>query len=240
MLLIGQIIGLNYMKKKIKNRAITQARFLYLYFLISGILMFGYAIASVLLRYFTEINLPLKYTPAPLLFLIGWFLAKLTIKNYKTILLYLKDVNQGRLMLNLIETTHFGPLHRDKIVKWVYLPRKSIRNHVWLNLSYKVQNGIELTKEEKKQYKYKVRILPQQVTDGINKAILVNALIWAHKNVCVLDDEVRDVLELTDANMDKFDMGREIDRCKKEAYREDYNRRMKIGLDGLKESQCQN
>lgn len=198
--------------------------------------MFVYALASVLTKAFTEINLPLKYTPLPIVFLLFWFLGIMTVKNYKMLWVFIKDVQQGRLMLHLNDTTHFNQLHKDKIVKWVYLPRKSIRNETWLKLSQKVQSGIELTKQEKRQYKYKVRILPQQVKDGINQAILINALIWAHKNICVLDDEVRELLQLTDENMDKFDMNREIDRCKTKAYREDYEKRMKIGLEGLKES----
>jgi len=224
------------MRKQIKNRAITKARFLYLYFVIAGIAMFVYALASVILRYFTDIKLSLWYTPLPIVLLLFWFLGIMTVKNYKMFWLFIRDVEQGRLMLHLIDSTHFGQLHRDKLVQWVYLRRKSIRNETWLKLSNKVRDGIELTKEEKKQFKYKVRVCPQQILDGVNKAILVNALIWAHKNICVLDDELRDILELTDENIDKFDMGREIDRCRTKAYQEDYQRRMKIGLEGLKEN----
>lgn len=224
------------MKHQIKNRAITKARFLYLYFVIAGILMFVYALASVILRYFTDIKLSLWYTPLPIVLLLLWFVGIMTVKNYKMFWLFIKDTQQGRLMLHLIDTTHFGQMHRDKLVQWVYLRRKSIRNESWLKLSQKVQEGIALTKEEKKLYRYKVRVCPQQMLDGINKAILINALIWAHKNIFVLDDELREILELTDDNMAKFDMGREIDRCRKKAYHEDYQRRMKIGLEGLKES----
>lgn len=223
------------MKKQIKNRAITKARFLYLYFVIAGIAMFVYAIGSLVLNFVDVINLPIWYTPLPIVFLLFWFAGVMTVKNHKMLWLYIFDTQQGRLMLHLTDTTHFGTLHRDKIVKWVYLPRKSVRNQMWLKLSQKVQNGIELTKQEKRQYNYKVRILPQQVMDGINQAILINALIWAHKNIHVLDDEVREILELTDENMAKFDMNREINRCRTKEYQKDYERRMKIGLDGLKE-----
>lgn len=229
------------MRKQIKNRTITKARFLYLYFIIAGAGMFTYAITSVLLSFFADIHISLWYTPLPVALLIVWFLGIFAAKNYKMFWLYIKDVQQGRLMLYLIDNTHFGAIHRDKIVKWVYLPRKSIRNETWLKLSQKVQSGIELTKQEKRQYKYKVRILPQQVKDGINQAILVNALIYAHKNIHVLDDEVRDILELTDENMAKFDLRREIDRCRKKEYQEDYDRRMKIATEAIeKEKLCQN
>ena len=229
------------MRKKIKNRSITKARFLYLYFVISGVLMFIYAIASVVTGYFTDINLPLWYTPLPIALLLVWFIGIFVVKNHKMFWLYIKDTEQGRLMLHLTDSTHFSQMHKDKIVKWVYLPKKSVRNQTWLRLSEKIRDGQELTKEEKKLYKYKVRILPQQATDGINKAILINSLIWAHKNIHVLDDELRDILELTDDNMAKFDIKREIDRCKKKEYQENYDKLMKIGMDAIKkEKQCQN
>jgi len=162
------------------------------------------------------------------------------VKNHKQFWLFIKDTQQGRLMLRLIDSTHFGQLHRDKIVKWVYLPKDSIRNETWLKLSDKVANGIELTKDEKRQYRKKVRILPQQTKDGVNKAILIDSLIWAHKNIHVLDDECREILELTDENMAKFDISQEINRCKKKEYQENYDKLMKKGLEAIeKEKQNQ-
>ena len=56
---------------------------------------------------------------------------------------------------------------------------------------------------------------PQQLLDSFNKAMLVNALIYAHTNIHLLDDHLRDLLELTDENMANFDLKKEIDRCKK-------------------------
>ena len=70
--------------------------------------------------------------------------------------------------------------------------------------------------------------------DGINKAILINALIDAHKNISVLDDELREILELTDENMEKFNMSREINRCKKQEYAKNYDKLMEIGSQDLK------
>lgn len=222
------------MKRQIKNRAITKARFLYLYFVIAGIAMFLYALASIITRFFTDIRLPLIYTPLPIVFLLFWFFGVMTAKNYKMFWLYIYDTQQGRLMLNLIDSTHFGQLHREKLVQWVYLRKRSIRNETWLKLSEKVRNGIELTKEEKKIFKYKVRSCPQQLLDGVNKAILVNSLIWAHKNIHVLDDEVREILELTDENMEKFSLSREINRCRKREYAENYDKLMEIGSQDIK------
>ena len=229
------------MKKQIKNRTITKARFLYLYFVFAGVAMFVYAITSVVTGYFTDINLPLTYTPLPILLLLIWFVGIFVVKNNKMLWLYVRDTEQGRLMLYLADSTHFGQLHKEKLVQWVYLRKNSIRNETWLKLSDKVQRGIELTKDEKKLMKYKVRVCPQQMLDGINKAILVNALIYAHKNICVLDDELREILELTDENMSKFNMGKEINRCRKREYAENYDKLMNIGLEGMKkDKQCQN
>lgn len=222
------------MKKQIKNRAITKARFLYLYFVIAGIAMFVYAIGSLVLNFVDVINLPIWYTPLPIVFLLFWLLGVMAVNNYKMLWLYIFDTQQGRLMLNLTDNTHFSQAHKEKLVQWVYLRRNSIRNEMWLKLSQKVQDGIELTKDEKKKFKYEVRVCPQQMLDGINKAILINALIDAHKNISVLDDELREILELTDENMEKFNMSREINRCKKQEYAKNYDKLMEIGSQDLK------
>ena len=55
---------------------------------------------------------------------------------------------------------------------------------------------------------------PQQLLDGFNKTMLVNALIWAHTRIQVLDDEIRDILELTDENIEAFDIYKEIAKIK--------------------------
>lgn len=228
------------MKKQIKNRTITKARFLYLYFVIAGIVMFLYAVASLVTRFFTDINLPVWYAALPIVFLLLWFIGVMTVKNYKMFWLYIYDTQQGRLMLNLIDSTHFGQAHRERLVQWVYLRRKSIRNETWLKLSEKVRNGIELTKDEKKMFKFKVRSCPQQLLDGVNKAILVNALIWAHKNIQVLDDEIREIMELTDENMEKFSLSKEINRCRKREYAENYDKLIEKGMQDIKAKECQN
>jgi hypothetical protein len=102
-----------------------------------------------------------------------------------------------------------------KLINWVYLRRKRVRNETSLRLRDKVMNGEKLNPEERVLIRYKAVICPQQLLDGFNKAHLVNALIYAHVNIHLLDQELRDILELTDENMFSFRMNDEIEKCKK-------------------------
>lgn len=110
--------------------------------------------------------------------------------------------------------SHFSEEHKSRLLRWVYLSKKTVRNERWLFLGNKIKEGRELTKPEKKEYGYKTVICPQQLLDGFNKSILVDALIYAHKNIQPLDDNLREIMELTDGNMDKFNIAVEIDRCR--------------------------
>jgi len=76
-------------------------------------------------------------------------------------------------------------------------------------------NGEKLNRHERKIVKYKAVSCPQQLLDGIHYAFTVNALIWAHVNVHLLDQELRDILDLTDENMAAFRIQDEVDKCKK-------------------------
>jgi hypothetical protein len=110
--------------------------------------------------------------------------------------------------------SHFSEGHKTRLLRWVYLSKGSVRNERWLFLGNKITEGKELTESEKKEYKCKTVTCPQQLLDGFNKSILVDALIHAHKNIQPLDDNIREIMELTDENMDKFNIVVEINRCK--------------------------
>jgi hypothetical protein len=207
---------------KIKNRTVTKARFLYLFVIFGGISMFVYGIASL----FTP--LPFWPTLTPVAMVVLYLLCIFTVKNIRSFWTYIIDTEQGRLRITLTNMTHFGEQNKDRLVQWVYPRSSQVRNETWLKLGEKVRTGQQLTKEEKKQASKKVVTCPQQVQDGINKAILVNALIWAHLNIHVLDNEIREILELTDANMLNFNIDTEIDRCRKEEYRKSYDRAAKV------------
>jgi hypothetical protein len=221
------------MKKQIKNRTITKARFLYLFVIFGGISMFVYGIGS----FFID-SLPFWPAFTPVILALGYILGNFARKNIKSFWMFINDVEQGKLYIALTDMTHFSEQNKARLVGWVYPKRNQIRNETWLKLGEKVRNGIVLTKEEKKQARKTVVICPQQVLDGVSKAILVHTLIYAHKNICVLDDEVREILELTDENMEKFHIQDEIDKCRKEQYKKKYDRLLEIGLKNAMEGKA--
>lgn len=86
-------------------------------------------------------------------------------------------------------------------------------------------DGKDLTQEEKRMYKKKVLMLPQQIKDGFNEAMLVYVLIFAHRNILVLDNEVREIFNLTDENILSFDIMKEYEK----AGGKEYQRLIDIG-----------
>jgi hypothetical protein len=199
------------MKQKIRyqNRNITKAKKLYWYLVLSGIFMFSYSISCLFTHF------PFLYTFTPVGLLLGYFSLLMLKRNWKVIWLYIRDTEQGRLLLFLNNQTHFSEEHKLKLIQWVYLRRKCIRNETKLKLTNKVMNGEKLNTEERTLIKFKTVSCPQQLLDGFSKAHLVNALIWAHVNVHLLDQELRDILELTDENMSSFRILDEVEKCKK-------------------------
>lgn len=206
-----------------RSRQVTRAKMLYYYFIFSGISMFIYAISCVLTGY------PYIYTAAPIVFLIAFLVLISIYRNWKLIWLYVSNPERGKLLLYLNRNTNFSEPHKRKLVRWVYLKRNQIRNELWLELSEKVRNGQELTPEEKKLYKKKVVICPQQIQDGINKALLVHVLILAHTQIQVLDGNLLKLMELTPENMQKFDLQNEINRCKVQEEKQKSDKYLKIG-----------
>lgn len=195
--------------KNFKNKSITKAKLLYIYVIAAGIISFIYALSCP----FT--GLYLWYTTIPYSLLIGYFIGIFLYKNWRMIWVFLENSNRGRLLMFLNDSTHWEYSHKMKVIEWVYLRRNSIRNENRLELNNIVMNGGKLSDYEKKEMRKKVVICPQQLLDGFNKAVLVNALIHAHRNIQVLDNDLRDTLELTDEHMDAFDMGAEIKKCMK-------------------------
>lgn len=198
-------------KKRIRyeNRNITKAKKLYWYLVISGIFMFLYAVSCIFTHF------PFLYTFTPIGLVFVYFLSILVQRNWKVIWLYVRDTEQGRLLLFLNQNTHFSEEHKMKLINWVYLRRKRVRNETSLKLRDKVMNGEKLDENERVLIRFKTVTCPQQLLDGFNKAHLVNALIWAHVNVHLLDQELRDILELTDEHMAAFDIQKEVDKCRK-------------------------
>jgi len=208
----------NPFKKKtvIKNRKISKARFIYIYMIFGSLFGLFYFIASLIYE------LPKHWAFSFIYIEVIYFCFQIIRKNWKIISLYISDMEQGRFLLHLNEYTHWSEAHKLKVVKWVYLSKKTIRREKYLEL---LQNNRVLSNDEKKLLKYKVVSCPQQILDGWNKALLIDSLIYAHRNIHVLDDDLRDVLELTDNNISKFNLNTEISKIKTK----DYEKLMEIG-----------
>lgn len=200
----------NLFKKSqaIKDRDRTKQSFIYYFIILSGLFMFVYGAISLFLA------LPFVFTLAPVA-IVALFVFYIFIKkNWKLIWLYVSDMERGKLMLYLNNQTHFEYEHKLKLVKWVYPSIKEVRIEKWAKIANKIFNGGKLNDAEKKLYSRKRVSLPQQLIDGFNEAMTVDALIYAHRNIQVLSEEVRDKFELTDENISKFNLQNEVSKCK--------------------------
>jgi hypothetical protein len=207
-------MGLFNRKKKIRgSRNVTKAKFLYWYFISSTIFGLLYVISTIFTGW------PMFYFLTPVYALLAYAICKYFYNNWTLIMLYVSDIQQGKLLLYLNKHTHFSDEHKIKVVNWVYLKRRCIRHEDHEKIMLKVYEGKELSKEEKKLIKYKSVFCPQQVRDGINEAILVDALIYAHVNIQVLDDGLRDLMNLSDEHILAFSLDREMDRCRVDKYK---------------------
>jgi hypothetical protein len=215
-------------KWKFRNRSVTRAKVLYWYFIYSGIGAFLYAVSCI----FT--GFPYVYALSPVFALIGFFFLFILGRNWKLIWMYLRDMEQGKLLLALNKYTHYSEDHKFKLLKWVYLRKGTIRNERWLELSEKSRTGQELSDKEKIELGFKTVTCPQQLLDGVNKAILVHVLIHAHQYIHVLDDNIRDIMELTDANMLKFDLQKEVDRCRTQESKDKIKKMQQKGMEIIK------
>lgn len=205
------------------NRNVVKASFLYYYIIIGGAIGIVYAIVSVFL------GLPFWIAFVPAIGLFAYFIGLFVVRNWKLFWLYLRDMNQGRLLIYLNERTHFQEKHKMNVVQWVYPRRNNIRKEQWVELGNKLRDGKSLTKDEKRQYKKKKVGCPQQLVDGINQAILVDALIYAHRNIQTLDNEIRDIMNLTDENILAFNLQAEVNKCRTKESRDEIERLTRIG-----------
>lgn len=196
-----------FRKNKIGNRRVTKARFLYLY------VIFGSTAGLIYFVFSLFAGFPWHWSLTPIYLLAAWLAIRFIYKNWTLIWIYISDIERGKLLLFLNEHTHYSEPHKLMVIDWVYLKRRTIRLETWQELSHKALEGKTLSNEEKRLLKYRVVICPQQVKDGFNEAVLVNALIYAHNNIQVLDKEIRRIMHLTDHNMLAFDLGAEHDKC---------------------------
>jgi hypothetical protein len=202
-----------------KGQRVTQMQLFYWGSIICGVSGFLYAISCI----FT--GLPYWHSILPVLLLLSYFPLVIIKKNFRAMAVYIFHPKRGRLLLYLnrpiiingirhYRPSHFSEEHKSRLLRWVYLSKNTVRKERWLFLGNKEKEGGKLTESEKKERGCKSVTCPQQLLDGFNKSILVDALIYAHKNIKPLDDNLREIMELTDENMDKFNIAVEIDRCR--------------------------
>ena len=194
--------------KVYRTRSITRAKLLFIYIIAAGIISFVYSVFSL----FTTYPMWMSVIPYSLLIVSG--IGVFIWKNWKMIWVFIQNVERGRLLIFLNNSTHFDYAHKMRVIEWVYPRKNSIRKEARVKLTNKLMEGKELSPEEKKLMRKKVVSCPQQLLDGFNKTMLVNALIYSHERIQVLDDEIRDILELTDENMKAFDIYLEIAKIK--------------------------
>lgn len=191
------------MQKKIKNRSVTKAKILYIYFIFAGVISFLYAISCL----FTGLSLWLAVLPYSLLIIYG--IGVFVYKNWRMIWVFIQNTSRGRMLMVLNNETAFEYSHKMKVIEWIYPRRGTIRKEKWMELGQKIHDREGIIKFHQKR----VTFCPQQLLDGVQKLILVRALIYAHENIQILDDELRGIMELTDENITAFDFHKEVAKC---------------------------
>jgi hypothetical protein len=208
-----------FRKNIMKSRKVARARFLYLYVIFGGLVGFSYFVVSIFRGW------PMHLALTPVYLIIAFVVLRGFYKNWRGVWFYIIDVNRGRFLLSLNSMTHFEEGHKVKVAKWVYPRKNQIRKETHDKLAEKLHNGEELTNEEKKLFKRKVVICPQQPRLGFNEALLAHVLIYAHEAIQPLDDEIREILGLSDAFIHNFDIMVEANK----AGLSDYEKYMEIG-----------
>lgn len=208
-----------FKKDFIHNRKVTKARFLYLYTIFGSIVGLVYFVLSIFWGWPKFLALSPVYLI--ILFIVFVFLRK----NLKVIWFYVINVERGKMLMFLNRATHWEDEHKIKVANWIYPGRKKIRKEVHDILTKKVMDKEELTAIEKKMFGFTPVFCPQQIKDGFNQALLVHVLIYGHQNIQPLDEELREVMNLTDDNILKFDIMAE----RKKAGGNEFDKFMEIG-----------
>ena len=190
--------------KKFRNKSITKAKLLFIYIIGAGIVSFLYAIFCVFSGF------PYLYAALPYSILIIYGIGVFVWKNWRMIWVFIQNVERGRLLMLLNNSTTFEYSHKMKVIEWIYPRNNQIRKERWMELC---KNDDLTNKAVRKELKKKKVVCPQQLTDGVQKLILVRSLIYAHENIQVLDDELRSIMQLTDENIDSFDFLAEVAKC---------------------------
>lgn len=202
-----------FQKYKVKNRKVTKARMLLLYVYITA--------PAALIYFFSALyfDLPKHWSLSPVYMLAVIILFNLIKRNWRLWSIFLVDMEQGRLLMYLNDYTTWSEEHKLRVIKWVYLRPNRVRLETYHEIQNNVLNGKEESEERKRLLRCKPVACPQQIKDGHNEAFLVASLIYAHANIQVLDDDLRDLMKLTDEHMMAFNLDREIDKMRADKYK---------------------
>lgn len=196
-----------------KQRNVIRAKVLYWYVICGSVFNLAYFGVSL----FFEV-LPWYYCLSPWVLLSVGFIGYILKKNARLIWIFISDIEQGRLLMVLNRRTHWEMHFKLRVLNWVYLKKGTIRNETQLPIRDKVMRGVQLADEEKELLRFKPVVCPQQIKIGFNEALLVACLIDAHENIKVLDQDLRDIMNLTDENMLAFDLQEEVRKAEDSKY----------------------
>ena len=129
-----------------KGQRVTQMQLFYWGSIICGVSGFIYAISCI----FTD--LPYWYSFIPVLLLVSYFPLIILKKNFRAISIYIFHPKRGRLMLYFnrpiivsgvrhYRPSHFSEEHKSRLLRWVYLSKKTVRNERWLFLGNKIKSS---------------------------------------------------------------------------------------------------
>lgn len=189
--------------KRYRTKSITKAKALFIYFIFAGIVSVIYAVSCL----FTGFSYWYAAIPYSLLIIYG--LSIFVWKNWKMIWVFVQNVERGRVLVLLTNKSILEFNQRIELAEWIYPKRNQIRKERWQELGRKLLTE-GLTESEKKEINKKHVVCPQVMMDGVIKLTLVDFLIYAHENIQVLDDELREIMELSDEHIFSFDYDKEV------------------------------
>lgn len=186
------------------------------------------AISSIV---FVVIDISMVYSFIPVYLVIVWLFFIMLKKNISLIKIFLGSfsIRRGVLYYYIDRMTAYSFDHKRKFVYWVYPSRNQVRNEETLDIRNKLMNGESISLLERKTVKKKTVFCPQQMMDGVNKLIIVDLLIYAHRNISALDSKILDIFKLTPERMSGFDYAEEVNRLKTRESRREYDRLVSIG-----------
>lgn len=208
-----------FKRNPIENKKVSRARWLYYYVVFGSIASLIYFVAAIFRGY------PKHFALSPIYLLVALLITHFIYKNFRLIWFFIVNVNRGSYLLYLNRATHWDEGQKMRVVKWAYPKGKHIRKETYDKIAKKLFEEKKISPDEAKRMKHKVVFCPQQMKLGFNEALLVNSLIHAHRYISPLDDDIRDIMNLTEDNILNFDLMREYNK----AGGDEYEKMLEVG-----------